>query len=177
MSHETSDRYATLTDVARAVGVYPEPAYHFVRDGLEYSARATHGPMTPPQFLVAQYMSEESIDLAEIIERLECGSLDPMVAAAVKQAGGIDQLNRNVSGEDLCWALRAFALRQWGLLTKLVLSSWNIRGTEDFGRIVFALVDYGFMQKEPHDSMDDFVAVYDFDEAFRQSFHIGDPPE
>ncbi len=174
MARKTGNRPTTLLDVANAVGVYPEAAFHFVRDGLEYSARETHGPMTPPQFLVAQYMSNESIDLVEVMERMENGSLDPMVAAAVKQAGGSESLNRNVSGEELCWAFREYARRRWGLLAKLVLGRWNIKTTEDFGRIVFALVDHEFMQKESHDTMADFVAVYDFDHAFRKSFQIGD---
>jgi uncharacterized repeat protein (TIGR04138 family) len=173
-SKTTHQPLITLRQLAREVGDYPEEAYHFVRDGLEYAARNVHGPMTPPQFTVAQYLSDEGIDLAEAMDRLQSGALPPAIEAAVRQAGGFDELNRNVGGSDLCWALRDFALRQWGLLASLVLHQWNIRRTEDFGRMIFALVDAGFMQKEPHDSIADFRAVYDFDEAFDKSYHIGD---
>ncbi len=177
MSSKSTSPRKTLADIIREVGTYPEEAYHFIRDGLEYASRSIHGHVTPPQFVVARYMSEEGIDLAEVMERLENGTLDAAVAAAVKQAGGYDQLNRNVSGTDLCWALRDFALRQWGMMADLVLQKWNIKSTDDFGRIVFALVENGFMQKEPHDSIDDFRSVYDFAEVFKPSSGDGDEPD
>ena len=56
-----------------------------------------------------------------------------------------------------------------------VLRRWNIHATRDFGEIVFLMVDNGWMQKEPDDKIDDFDSVYDFTEAFRDSFKI--PPE
>ncbi len=177
MSTKSTDKPASLADIAREVNKYSEGAYHFVRDGLEYAAQSIHGPMTPPQLVIARYMSEQSIDLAEVIERLEDGSLDAEVAAAIKEAGGIDGLNRNVSGHDLCWALRDFALRRWGNLADVVLRHWNVKCTQDFGRIVFALVEHGLMQKEPHDSASDFKDVFDFDEALTKCYRIDDSPD
>ena len=151
---------------------YPEGAYHFVREGLECAAQSIHGQLTPPQFMIAQYMSDQSIDLVEVRERLEEGALDAELVDAISEAGGIDALNRNVSGNDLCWAIRDFAIRRWGMVADVVLKHWNLTRTEDFGSIVFALVDYGFMQKEPHDSPGDFRDVFDFDDAFRKSYRI-----
>src|SRR5689334_22870804 len=55
--------------------------------------------------------------------------------------------SRHVSGQQLCQGLREFALMQWGLLARTVLSQWNITSTADFGRIVFAMIDGGRMQK------------------------------
>ncbi len=172
MSHDSDETDISLRDVVRAVGKYPEEAYRFVRDGLEFSARAEHGSMTPPQYLVAQYMQDESLDIEEVIERLEDGTIDPVIAAAVSQAGGLERLNRNVGGSCLCWALRDLALIQWGRLAIRVLENWQIRKTDDFGEIVFALVDHGFMHKEPHDSIEDFHDVYDFESALVKSFHL-----
>ncbi|MBL0926032.1 MAG: hypothetical protein IBJ11_00055 [Phycisphaerales bacterium] len=73
---------------------------------------------------------------------------------------------RHVSGQELCIGLREYALSQFGRLARTVLASWGIRRTEDFGRIVFILVEAGLMRKTDSDSIEDFEAVYEFDEAF-----------
>lgn len=174
MSSESEERSRSLSKIAGLTGSYPEAAYHFVREGLEYAARSVHGPMTPAQFVLAQYMADEKIDLPEVFERYERGDLDPVASAAVEQCGERDRLNRNVSGEDLCWALREFALRRWGMLARLVLGRWGITRTGDFGEIVFTLIEHGMMQKEPHDTLEHFKAVYDFHEAMDRSFRITD---
>jgi len=165
MTTDTRESFKTLGELARHDGRYPEAAFGFVRDGLEHASRRIHGPITPAQFVIAQYLSAEKIDLDEVLERRERGVLDPVVAAAIDQSGEIQSLNRNVSGQDLCWGLRDLALRRWSKLAGLVLRRWHITRTEDFGHIVFAMVKHGFMQTEPHDSIDDFKSVYSFDEA------------
>ena len=43
---------------------------------------------------------------------------------------------------------------------------FRMRRTCDFGRIVFAMIDAGVMSKTSSDTIEDFQAVYDFDEAF-----------
>ena len=42
---------------------------------------------------------------------------------------------RHISGKDLCWGLRDYALEQWGLLAGTVLRNWGITDTQDFGRL------------------------------------------
>lgn len=74
--------------------------------------------------------------------------------------------SRHVSGQQLCLGLKDFALRQYGLLAKTVLNSWGVRKTEDFGRIVFAMVEAGWMRKQDDDTLTDFMDVFEFDEAF-----------
>jgi uncharacterized repeat protein (TIGR04138 family) len=76
------------------------------------------------------------------------------------------KVSRHVTGQDLCVGLREFALMNWGLLARTVLGRWNVRKTVDFGRIVFALVDNGYMQKTEDDTIDDFRDVFDFKTAF-----------
>lgn len=78
----------------------------------------------------------------------------------------MDELDRHISGQDLCLGLRDFAIERYGLLAPLVLNSWHIARTEDFGRIVYAMIDFELMSQTPDDSEEDFRAVYDFDEAF-----------
>lgn len=73
---------------------------------------------------------------------------------------------RHVSGQQLCLGLKDHAIRQYGLLARAVLERWGIRGTHDFGKIVFAMIEAQLMRKTEDDSLDDFSSVYDFDEAF-----------
>jgi uncharacterized repeat protein (TIGR04138 family) len=82
------------------------------------------------------------------------------------------QASRHVSGQQLCEGLREFALLQWGLLARTVLRRWNINKSEDFGRIVFALVDNGLMAKTQEDTLEDFKNVFDFATAFEAGYRI-----
>ena len=73
---------------------------------------------------------------------------------------------RHVSGQQLCIGLRDFAIRRYGMLARTVLGHWGIARTDDFGKIVFAMIDAGVMRKSHEDSFKDFQDVYDFEEAF-----------
>lgn len=73
---------------------------------------------------------------------------------------------KHVTGAQLCLSLRDLAAERWGMLAKTVLARWQIRGTIDFGSMVYLLIDNGFMRKTPEDSLDDFRDVYDFETAF-----------
>ena len=73
---------------------------------------------------------------------------------------------RHVSGAELCEALRELAIRRWGLMAKTVLSSWHVRSTLDFGKIVYAMIENQMMQKTDDDSLEDFRDIFDFAEAF-----------
>ncbi|MFO0829701.1 MAG: Minf_1886 family protein [Phycisphaerales bacterium] len=79
---------------------------------------------------------------------------------------GLTDVSRHVSGQQLCIGLRDFAIERYGLLAPTVLRTWNINRTDDFGRIVFAMIDHGLMSKTAEDSLEDFRAVFDFEEAF-----------
>jgi uncharacterized repeat protein (TIGR04138 family) len=76
--------------------------------------------------------------------------------------------SRHVSGEQLCHGLRDFAKREYGLLARSVLARWHIHRSEDFGRIVFAMVDAGLMHKTDDDTIDNFIDVFSFEEAFAE---------
>lgn len=80
--------------------------------------------------------------------------------------------NRHITGKQLCRGLRDYAIEQYGLMTRTVLRHWNINSTEDFGKIVFAMVDADLMQKTDQDSIGDFFEIYDFDQAFEPSLSI-----
>ena len=79
-------------------------------------------------------------------------------------------LRRHVTGGELAWACRDFAREQFGLLAPHVLAHWGIGRTEDFGRIVFTLVEVGLLVTQPGDQEADFEAVYDFADAFGDAY-------
>jgi len=86
-----------------------------------------------------------------------------------------EQIERHVTGQELCEALRQVALRQFGYMAKTVLNSWGIHSTGDFGNIVFNLIRIEHMRKTEDDRREDFDDVYDFDKVFRQDFEITVP--
>lgn len=82
------------------------------------------------------------------------------------QLAGTDDGGRHVSGQQLCLGLKDYALKQYGLLARTVLTHWGIQRTEDFGRVVFAMVEAGYMRKTQEDTLEDFEGVFDFDDVF-----------
>ncbi len=82
--------------------------------------------------------------------------------------------SRHVSGQQLCLGMRDFAKREYGLLARSVLARWNIHHSEDFGRIVFAMVDGGLMHKTQEDTIKDFIDVFHFDQAFSEPLLLGE---
>lgn len=85
-----------------------------------------------------------------------------------------EQESRHVSGRQLCHGLRDFAVDQYGLMARSVLSRWGVVRCEDFGRIVFEMVEAGLMRQTDEDSFDDFVGVFDFREAFSPDLMLSD---
>ena len=76
----------------------------------------------------------------------------------------------HISGTDLSLACRDFAIDQFGLTARTVLSHWGISATEDFGRIVFVLIEVGLLIRQPSDQIEDFVEVYDFERTFEGEY-------
>lgn len=72
----------------------------------------------------------------------------------------------HVSGRELASGLRDFAIDQYGALAYRVLTHWGINQTEDFGNIVFSMIEKKLLSKTEEDHLADFVSVYDFKEAF-----------
>ncbi len=78
----------------------------------------------------------------------------------------------HISGQELLEGIRQFALENFGLMTLTVFRTWGIHTTEDFGRIVFELIERGELRKTERDQLSDFYAVYDFEEAFDRDYTI-----
>ena len=76
----------------------------------------------------------------------------------------------HVSGQELLQGIRVFALAQFGPMATMVFEEWGIRRCEDFGEIVFNMVEIGLLGKTEQDSRADFQNGYDFDSAFQKPF-------
>jgi uncharacterized repeat protein (TIGR04138 family) len=77
---------------------------------------------------------------------------------------------RHVTGQQLLEGIRDLALQQFGPMAITVFEEWGIHRCEDFGEIVFNMVEQGLLSKTKEDSRADFAGGYDFDTAFRQPF-------
>jgi uncharacterized repeat protein (TIGR04138 family) len=82
------------------------------------------------------------------------------------------QTEAHLTGQQLCEAIRVYAIEQFGLMSRVVLNNWGITRTGDFGEIVYNLIDIGLMKKSESDRREDFDDVYSFDEAFNRHFKI-----
>jgi uncharacterized repeat protein (TIGR04138 family) len=77
---------------------------------------------------------------------------------------------RHITGRELAMACRDLALERYGVMAQLVLEHWGVRSTADIGDVVFTLVDLGLLISQPTDSRDEFIGVFDFDEAFEREY-------
>ena len=77
---------------------------------------------------------------------------------------------RHITGQELLAGLREYALSQFGPMVKTVLNEWGIHTCEDFGEMVFNMVDQNLLCSTETDTRDDFKGGYDFDEAFCRPF-------
>ncbi len=77
---------------------------------------------------------------------------------------------RHVTGEELLNGIKEFAVRKFGPFATMIFERWGVRSTEDFGHIVFNLVEHGFLIKQDEDSFDSFRNGYSLEEAFRTGY-------
>ena len=124
---------------------YRIEAYHFVGAGLEYA--------------------QEVLGLGRI-------HAAPKGRRKSREAGTSGRVVRHISGQELCLALKQLAHEKYGYLAKLVLASWGIHSTSDFGEIVYNLIRIGKMSKSTGDRREDFDDVYDFEQALMREYRI-----
>lgn len=79
---------------------------------------------------------------------------------------------RHLTGQELCEAIRHYALKQYGFMAKTVLNRLGMYQTQDFGNVVYNLISIGQMKKGPRDRRDHFNDVYDFEVVFRQEYRF-----
>lgn len=101
-------------------------------------------------------------------EVLQLGSQQP-----ADEGAGVE-VEQHISGQQLCEAIREYAIEQYGFMAPTVLRKWGITTTSDFGEIVYNLINAELMKKSKRDQREDFNDVYSFDEAFRERFDFRD---
>jgi uncharacterized repeat protein (TIGR04138 family) len=77
---------------------------------------------------------------------------------------------RHVTGQELLAGIRDYALAQYGPMAITVFEEWGIHTCQDFGDIVFNMVESCLLAKTDQDSRADFADGYDFTDAFRKPF-------
>ncbi len=106
----------------------------------------------------------EALAYAQEVLRMPAQSGESSSAAAEE--------GHHLTGQQLCEAIRLYALEQFGYMARLVLNSWGIHSTSDFGEIVYNLIRIKQMKKSKSDRREDFDDVYEFAEAFQPVFEM-----
>lgn len=79
---------------------------------------------------------------------------------------------RHVRGQQLLEGIRKYAMKEMGYMSPTIFELWGIKHDEDFGEIVFNLVESGLMGKTDSDSKQDFKSDCDFKTFFDNNFKI-----
>jgi len=166
----------TVLDVARELNRYSPDAFDFLREALDYTVRHRHAKILKVGKKIRLWLEKHAANPADFLDVVATKKLPKAILKVIDHFGGLEefakQLNLHVSGAELCEGFRALARERWGFMASAVLRNWGIRGTVDIGSMVFALVNNGLLQKQPHDSIEDFRDVFDFEQAFDRSYRI-----
>jgi uncharacterized repeat protein (TIGR04138 family) len=84
-------------------------------------------------------------------------------------------LDRHISGQELLAGVRDYAKDQFGLLARVVFEYWGVKSTQDFGEIVFNLVEHELLSRRESDSREDFREGFDFRKTFEDEYVIEIP--
>jgi uncharacterized repeat protein (TIGR04138 family) len=76
--------------------------------------------------------------------------------------------DRHVGGRELLVGIRDFGSEQFGPMAPVVFERWGVRRTDDFGEIVFNLVEAELLSRRSQDSRLDFADGFDFESAFAE---------
>jgi uncharacterized repeat protein (TIGR04138 family) len=78
---------------------------------------------------------------------------------------------RHVTGGELLEALKDLSVRDFGPLAGTVLDHWGVHTTEDFGHIVFNMVEHQLLAKQDEDTFEAFKNGFDFREVLAKGYH------
>ncbi|CAN5253860.1 hypothetical protein BH11PLA2_BH11PLA2_30500 [soil metagenome] len=84
----------------------------------------------------------------------------------------------HVSGEELLRGGCELAVRDFGLMAPLVFRRWGMFTTDDFGEIVFRLIESDKLSRSDSDDPQDFHEVFDLHQALSEGYEtaMGDAP-
>ncbi len=78
----------------------------------------------------------------------------------------------HITGKQLCLGLAEFAAEKWGRMAKVTLNQLGIKSTQDFGNIVYLMVEHKWMHARPEDTIEEFGDVYNFEEVFEKNYQF-----
>jgi uncharacterized repeat protein (TIGR04138 family) len=163
MSRLSPEDCKHIVEMARERGRFAPEAYLFVFHALKYAQEelgfGTTGASGPPP---AASASSEATAAREGEPSGEEVAAETLV-------------ERHITGQQLCEAMRQLALREFGYMAQTVLKCWGITQTTDFGEMVYHLIELGLMKKTDRDRREDFNGVFEFDAGLSQGFRIEVP--
>ena len=130
---------------------YPLEAYIFVREGLAYASN------------VLNLGNETTVEEPEPELQLELDATQEELMPLKE---------RHLTGQELCDAIRVYAINEFGYMARLVLEKWGITQTQDFGNVVYNMIEVGLMKKSANDCREHFDDVYDFSNAFERDYEL-----
>lgn len=148
-----------VTKILEKDSRYAREGYEFLREALEFTQKAYSKSSKSTKFRESKALPEEF------------------------RKEAIVPVDNHITGQELLNGIREYALAMFGPMSITVFEQWGIRRCEDFGNMVFLMVDNGLLRKTDKDNPDDFKGGYSFEEAFREPFvpqrkKIGNgPPE
>ena len=77
---------------------------------------------------------------------------------------------KHVKGKELLEGIKILLMERFGPMTLTVLRYWGIENTQDFGNIVFNLVEKKVLSKTEEDDIESFKDVYDFEKVFNTGY-------
>ena len=80
---------------------------------------------------------------------------------AIQHATGGER--EHISAARLLDSIKFCGHKAFGFLAKTVFNQWGIHTTDDWGTVVWALVESGIWGKEPDDERSDFNDLWDFE--------------
>lgn len=72
----------------------------------------------------------------------------------------------HVSATELLSGIKELALEQFGPMAGFVFKKWGVIRSDDFGQMVFNMIENGLLFKNEGDSKSDFKGIYNFQEIF-----------
>lgn len=155
----SEDTYSAFMQLLKDDPRFRMEAYQFVREALSYGQRFQQDE--------EDELEEEDDEVEDDVEDLD---LEYFEEDEDLETWEEDEAESHLTGQVLCQAIRQYATQQYGLLAKVVLNSWGLYTTSDFGEIVYNLISINMMKKSKTDRREDFDDQYDFEDAFVKNF-------
>jgi uncharacterized repeat protein (TIGR04138 family) len=84
----------------------------------------------------------------------------------------LEDETHHITGPELLEGVRILGLRRYGPMAPVVFRYWGLQTTDDFGRLVFEMIERGEMRKSDTDQLADFNGVYLLDDSFSIDYKV-----